>query len=338
MILTTAGDKPGLAGLRAMDPARDLSPVANLIAEAFAGDLDRRAQAVLREMRWMARLSPLVWWMAQADPEFRDNLSGFVWEQPDARRGRPQIVGNVSLNRAPGNRRRWIICNVAVKVEWRRQGIARQLTQAAITEARKMGAEGVVLQAYQGNVAAVRMYTELGFQAVAGETDLRLAEMAPAPIQAAAGYTIRPWRPVDGSSAYELVRLATPAVLQWMEPVQAEKYRMGPWLLLAETLGDRFARRRTHRLVACQDEHLAALLIVKAASREPAHQLKLFVPQAHRGQVEGALIGQALHSLRGLPPRPVWAVVDKDHDAARVILRGLGFKERRTLLLMTQNF
>jgi ribosomal protein S18 acetylase RimI-like enzyme len=321
-----------------MDPARDLGAVANLISQAFAGELDSRAQAVLREMRLMARLWPLVWWWAQADPEFRDTFGGFVWEEPDARRGRLEIVGNASLNRAPGDRQRWIVCNVAVRPEWRRQGIARRLIQAAVAEARQRGAAGVVLQAYQENPAAVRLYAGLGFQEVAGETSLRLEAPRSVALQAAPGYTIRAWRPSDGPAGYELARQVLPAALQWMEPPRAEQYRPDAWQRLAQRARDALAGRRTHRLVAWQGERLAALLTVRSAGREPAHRVQLLVARAHWGSVEQALVSRALGLLAALPPRPVWASVDKEHRAARDALHRLGFEERQTLLIMKVDF
>ena len=101
-------------GLRPMEPVQDLGAIADLVGDAFADELDERGQAALREMRWMARLTPLVWWWSQVDPAFRDAFNGFVWEEPSpgavgGTRGSKRIVGNVSLNRAPGNRQRWII-------------------------------------------------------------------------------------------------------------------------------------------------------------------------------------------------------------------------------------
>ena len=96
-------------GLRPIDPTRDLGAVADLMAVAFASEMGERGRAALQEMRWMSRLSPLVWWWSQADPAFHDTFSGFVWEEPSPPSNKQQIVGNVSLNRAPGNRRRWIM-------------------------------------------------------------------------------------------------------------------------------------------------------------------------------------------------------------------------------------
>jgi len=126
---------------RELDPTRDLGEVADLIADAFAQDMDERGHSALREMRWMSRLSPLVWWLSQTDPGFRDTFSGFVWQAPSPS-GKDEIVGNVNLNRAPGQRDWYIICNVVVREDYRQRGIGRCLTEQALEWLRE-GREGL---------------------------------------------------------------------------------------------------------------------------------------------------------------------------------------------------
>jgi len=337
MVLTFAAEGRVRGGLREVDPGRDLGAVAGLIAQGFAGDLDSRAQAVLREMRWMARLWPLFGWLAEADPILRESLSGFVWEEPVPGKRGLQIVANVSLNPAPGARGRAVICNVVTRPEYRRQGIARQLTQAAMDGAREREAEGVVLQVYASNLAAIRLYRELGFQEAAGETDLR-REMADAvPLAEAPGYALRRWRRSDGGAALTLARQVTPEALQWLVPVGQGEVQPDAWSSAERWLVDWIAGRRVHRLVAWKGERLSGLLTLRAVRRGPAHTLGLLVHPEDRGRVEGALVSRALGLLAGLSPRPVWATVFEDHGEAVKALRELGFEERRTLLVLTKD-
>ena len=336
VVLTFAVEGQACGGLREVDPARDLGVVAGLIAEGFAGDLDSRAQAVLREMRWMARLWPLLGWLMEADPILRESLSGFVWEEPVPGKRGLQIVANVSLNPAPGGRGRAVLCNVVTRPEYRRQGIARRLTQAAIEEARERGAEGVVLQVYSGNLPALRLYSELGFRQAAGETDLRREAASAVPLAEAAGYTIRRWRRPDGRPALDLARRVTPEALQWLVPVRQGDYQPEAWSSAERWLADRMAGRRIHRLAAWKGERLAGLLTVRAEGREPAHTLRLLVQPEDRGRVEAPLVSRALGLLAGLPARPVWATVFEDHGEAVEALRGMGFEERRTLQVLTK--
>jgi GNAT superfamily N-acetyltransferase len=328
--------------LRPMDPVRDLGAIADLVGKAFADEIDERGRAALREMQWMARMSPLVWWWAQADPSFQDTFHGFVWEVPPAKvkggRRAARIVGNVSLNRAPGNRRRRIICNVVVLEEHRGRGIGRQLVEAAVTEARQLGAEGVILQVYQDNPQALGLYTSMGFEEVAGETDLWLEAVRAVAFLDAPGYRFRPWKPFDGQAVYDLARHVIPAEPRWIRPPQAKDYRPDWPVRLGQWLSNLMAGRRVYRLLALQEERLVAMMTVTAASRRGHHRLELLVHPNHAGQVEAALISRALHMLAAIPPRPVQTTVYRRHKATLKVLAGYGFKEQRTLLTLRQDF
>ncbi|MFN2166460.1 MAG: GNAT family N-acetyltransferase, partial [Anaerolineae bacterium] len=228
--------------MRRLDPVRDLGKVADLIAEAFAEDMDERGRSALREMRWMGHLSPLVWWLSQADPTFRETFSGFVWEEPVS--GKRQIVGNVNLNRAPGSRSRYIVCNVVVDKAHRGQGIGRRLTERAIAQAKANGAQAAILQVRHDNPPALHIYTDLGFEEVGGETDLQLDQVDSNPIQDAPGYQIRAWQPADGGATYRLAQQVIPEAQQWFRPIRKERYWPDWGSRLIDWLGNRLAGRR----------------------------------------------------------------------------------------------
>jgi len=336
-----------------MDPARDLGTVTDLIGEAFADELDARGQAALREMRRMARLWPFVWWWAQADPTFNEAFYGFVWEEPGPQGKKNQVVGNISLNRAPGSRQHWIICNVVVQEQYRGRGIGRCLTEVAMDEAQELGADGVVLQVYQNNLRAFRLYSDLGFRETSGETDLRLDQVRGVAVLEAVGYTVRPWKAVDGQAAYELARLVTPTSQQWLRPLKAKAYEAGWWARLEGWFADLLASQRTYRLVALRsppsttgraaagtvrEQRLIAVMTVTAAFRRGEHLLSLLVHPDHTGKVEAALLSRALHMLATAPPRPVRATVVTGHDSTLRALGEYGFKERGTLLTLSKHF
>jgi ribosomal protein S18 acetylase RimI-like enzyme len=322
--------------LRPMDPTRDLGTIADLIAGAFAAEIDERGRAALREMRWMARLTPLVWWLARADPSFEDSFNGFVWEAA-ASRGR-QIVGNASLNRAPGNRRWRIICNIVVQEEYQGHGIGRRLTEAAIAEARDLGSAGVLLQVYRDNPRALRLYTSLGFQEAAGETDFWLKANESVAFLGAPDYHLRPWKPADGEAILELAHLVTPQMLQWIHPLRADEYRPDWLLRLVQRLSNLASGQRVYRLTVLKEERLVAMMTVTAAFRQGEHRLALLIHPDHTGRVEAALISRALHMLAVIPSRPVRVTVDVEHTAIQKALREYGFEEQRTLLTLHQNF
>ena len=332
MVCTQAAEEaPG--GWREMEPTRDLGEVADLIADAFAEDMDERGRAALREMRWMSRLSPLVWWLSQTDPGFRDAFSGFVWQVPSPPT-RGQIVGNVNLNRAPGRRGWYIICNVVVREDHRRQGIGRCLTEHAIAQAQKLAADGVVLQVRQDNAPAMRLYTDLGFRRSSGEIELSHQEPPSVAISSPAGYRIRPWRPTDGEAVYQLAQRAVPEVQQWLRPVRRNAYAPGWGSRLVSWLGDRLAQRRTYRMLALNGGRPVGMLQVQASFRGQEHRLVLLVDPEHAGQVEAALTARGLHMLAALPPAPVGIMLYVDQAAALKVFRGYGFREERILLTL----
>jgi ribosomal protein S18 acetylase RimI-like enzyme len=339
MVVTTADATPQARGrLRRMDPSHDLGAIASLIADAFADEMDQRGRAALREMRWMAWLSPLVWWWAQADPLFSESFNGFVWEEPSPKGKGRQVIGNVSLSRAPGNRQRWIICNVVVRADYQGRGIGRELVDAAIAEARVQRAVGALLQVYQDNQPAVHLYERRGFEEAAGETELRLAAIRPARIVEVTGYRIQAWQPADGQAAYELARLVTPLELQWLRPIPPEEYQPGWRSRLTRRLDNLLAGRRSYRLSAFRGSQLVATMTVTASFRRGDHHLALLVHPDHAGQVETALVSRALHVLSAIPLRSVGITVDKDHTALLSALEDYGFEQKRTLLTLWKNF
>ena len=352
MVVTVAAEnaQQQQGGLRSMDPTRDLRAIADLVAAGFADELDERGQAAIREMRWMATMSPLVWWWSRADPTFSDAFNGFVWEEPSAKgtgKGKRKclpvgkhlcIVGNVSLNRAPGARKRWVICNVVVTDEYRGHGIARQLVETAIDAAEDMGAEGLVLQVYEDNLPALHLSRTLGFHEVSGECGLRLNAIRAEAILDAPGYGIRAWRPSDGKATHQLAQLVTPSIQQWLRPVKAHDHRPGWLARQGKRVTDLLAGRRAYRLAMFKEDRLVATMAITAALRGGEHRLSLLVHPDHAGQVEPALISRALHALAAIPPRPAVATALKEHAAALQVLRDCGFEERRTLLTMSKNF
>ncbi len=339
MVVTTAETSPPWQGrLRPLEPVRDLREVSRLISEAFASDMDERGRTALRELRWMARLSPLVWWLSQADPEFRDAFRGFVWEVPDPGGLGARVVGNVNVNRAPGSRQWYIVCNVVVAPEYRNQGIGRQLTAAAIDEAAGLGAQGTLLQVHRNNDAAMHLYVDLGFREVSGEAELWADEVPPAAVVQGVDYQVQAYKPSDGGKLYEMARGAVPLEQQWIRPLQQQDYAPDALSRLVRRTGELFASQKTYRLVASSGPLPVAYAAVTASFGRRPHQIKLLVRPEHAGRVETSLLSRALHMLAAAPVRPVQATLYTNDLAALKVLRSYGFKERRALLTMRRDF
>ncbi len=318
--------------LRPMDPVRDLGAIADLATEAFAAELDERGQAALRELRWMARLSPLVWWWYRTDPEFRDAFNGFVWEEATAKGW--QVVGSANLNRAPGDKHYYIICNVVVRPAHRGKGIGRALTEAAIAEAWEREAKGIIIQVHEDNAPALHLYTSLGFRETAAEVEMQLDALSTVAVLDGPGYHIRPWNRADGPACLDLARRATPQVWQWLHPLRPEQYVIGRMAYLWQRLTEWLRGRSVHRLVAFREEQLVAWMTVTVSRRRGVHNLEILVHPEHTGRVEAALVSRALHALRVAPRRAVRTWVNRNNEALLSLLRDYGFRHRRTLLTL----
>ena len=118
-----------LYGIRPFDISRDLRPVAELIAEAFASELDGRGQSALREMRMLSYFGGMLGALDQGASEFSDVLSGFVWLENS------RVVGNVTVQRGDKFGNRWQIANVAVAPHWRGRRISKRLMERALEHA-----------------------------------------------------------------------------------------------------------------------------------------------------------------------------------------------------------
>jgi ribosomal protein S18 acetylase RimI-like enzyme len=164
--------------LRLFDPRRDLESVADLVELCFAGTLDPDGRRYLERMRSTARNSSIFNWVSTMAEWTSVTFTGYVWQQ-DGR-----IVGNASL--IPyfiQGKRYFLIANVAVHPDYRRQGIARQLTERSVNHARQKGSPSAWLHVREENDGAVNLYRSLGFVERARRTtwfsksDLPLAEL-----------------------------------------------------------------------------------------------------------------------------------------------------------------
>ena len=101
--------------------------------------------------------------MAVVDKRLRHVLQGILAEDDGEAVGLAMMV---RLYQSP----RLELGNVGVIPTYRQQGIARQLVEAAISTGREQGLQQIELNVIEGNAAAHRLYSSLGFERV-GETD-----------------------------------------------------------------------------------------------------------------------------------------------------------------------
>jgi len=195
--------------LRPIRPVRDLADIADLTEIGFGDQLGRGGREIVREMRELASLGPLLWPAAWA---LKLSMgAGFVWEEGG------KVVGNVSLfdaGRFPGMGRGWLIANVVVHPAHRQRGIARALVGAALADARARGGRWVALQVERDNDGARALYESLGFEdkgvLVRWEADF-IGQLPLTPLR------WRPHRPRPNEARQEaaIVQQTRPAMIIW---------------------------------------------------------------------------------------------------------------------------
>ncbi len=318
-------------GLRPMEPMKDLAGVADLIEEAFADDLDRSGQSALRELRWLSRLKPVLWWMVTFSPDYSDFLSGFVWEENG------KIVGNITVNRTSSVSRRWLISNLAVAKNYRGRGIARGLMYAALELVEEYHGSSVSLQVRADNEPARHIYKSLRFEVISGVAHLELkrvpkVEVLPLP----RGVVLRPrnfnWQ--DDRHAYELASAATPASKQKEWPLRQSRFHLGTGERLKRSFCQIISGGLSAYWVVEDGHHFVAMVNIEPNILGQNHQVEMVVHPNWRGTLEKSLISQVLHQLYRWRKRTVVIKQSIDHVEAIETYKEFGFREEQTLLWM----
>lgn len=205
--------------LRPFDVRRDLGQVADLVEVCFNETMDPDGQRYLRQMRTAAHNPGFLHWANSVVEHTSMPLSGYVWEEDG------KLVGNLSLIPfSVSGRRIYLIANVAVHPKYRRRGIARALTAAALDHAQKRRARSVWLHVREENEAAGNLYRSMGFQERARRTTWHtypgFGKGQTGPLNsrlraASAGYLVGPRRSEHWQQQQAWLKRLYPANLAW---------------------------------------------------------------------------------------------------------------------------
>lgn len=335
--MTTIHAAPGAlnddlgGGIRPFDIGRDLRPVAELIAEAFASELDPRGNAALREMRVMSHMGGFLKLLNRTTGDFNDVFNGFVWVEDG------QVVGNVTVQRADRYASRWQIANVAVAPAYRGRGIARRLMDQALGYIRQGGGRWAVLQVYEGNRPARTLYDNMGFEYVGGQADLRLDAVPSHHVLAAMDEDVPnffTFGPGHWQELYELANHQLSAQAQWWRGVRRNDYQITMEQQVSEWFARVMGRRRVYRGCIQLSRRFEAAIVLTAQRWSDEHQIRLWVRPESFGQYETALLRWAVVTLDEYPRFPVTLELSTEHKQALAAAEALGFRVKRTLLTM----
>lgn len=321
------------SGIRPFDIGRDLRPVADLIAEAFAHELDANGRAALREMHLMSYLGRFFGFLDRNTVDLANVFDGFVWVEDD------HIVGNVTVQQADAHGGRWQIANVAVAPAYRGRGISRALMETALEYAREMGGRWAVLQVRGDNQVAVGLYDRLGFETMGGITRMRvdrLPQSLPRDLPLAAPISpVQPFHSREWRALYDLASSQQATQAQWWRPLRRSDYQM----TLEQQLGEWFwhlsGKYDVYRgRVESSLKRFDAAAMLTAYRWPGEHDLKLWTRPQLYGYHETSLVDWTMQILGHYPPWPVTATLNGDHQAAIDALTAYGFQIVHNLTTM----
>jgi ribosomal protein S18 acetylase RimI-like enzyme len=305
--------------LRPFDPRRDLKAVADLIEHCFSNTLDPDGKRYLRQMRAAAQRTGVNRWTSLVASTSTLPLAGFVWEEAG------EVVGNLSL--VPflyHGRRIYLIANVAVYPEYRRRGIARALTSAALEKSRQRWVSATWLQVRSDNQAATDLYTKLGFVPQARRTTW---VTTPESLRGAPSLEMRVTFRRSRHWAKQQCWLAQnyPPRLRWHLPLKITAMKPGIWGSIYCFFNDIDVR---HWVVE-QDQELLGALTWQGSSGF-ADYLWLAAPAEYEDIVLSTLLPFIRRERR--LKRPV--SLDYPENRAAETLSNAGFEPKSTLVWM----
>jgi len=315
-------------GLRPLDPRRDLGQVADLIEEAFSGELEPGGIAALRDLRVLSRMGPLVGLLARSDPYMDDVLGGFVWVEAN------RVAGNVTIQRMDSYGSRWQIANVAVSEAYRGRGIARALVTASLQRIAQRQGSWAVLQVRTDNQIARGLYERLGFEPLTQEAVLRRDRI---PQDLPTGEPIdglRPYRREEWQAHYQLEAASRSSLAQWWHPLRSSQFWQTTESVIGEKAWEFLGRNRIRRWVVEGANGLVAWMWIDARRWQGTHRLAFTIHPSARGALEGKLVAFALNYLADYPRWPIRVEHQGEHVEMMDALANAGFRVVRNHLSM----
>jgi ribosomal protein S18 acetylase RimI-like enzyme len=300
-----------------LDPRRDLLPVADLIETCFATTMDPDGREYLRQMRQAAQEEMLLPWNTGL------GMSGYVWEEDGV------VVGNLTLiPMFKQNRRVYLIANVAVLPKFRRRGIARELTEAALLHAKRNGAMSAWLQVRSENLPATQLYRSMGFTERSQRTNWVYDANSKSETREP-GVTINPRRPTDWKWQSAWLEMVYPPDITWNISLNINRLRPGMMNLVYRFL---MSERIEH--LAARDRQGPLGMV----TWEPSHAYADTLWLATLPESEERAIRALLPAARRMIPSRRPLVLNYPANRAEAAFQTAGMHPQQTLLWMEKPF
>jgi len=278
----------------------------------------------LRQLRQAARDPRYLRWLPGSHERVSFPLHGYTWVEDN------RVIGNLTL--IPFyHKDRWLylIANVAVHPDFRRQGIARHLTQKALNHIRDHGASSAWLQVREENQAAIDLYLSLGMIKRSHRTTWLSTADLPEEKTADAGISVRPRRPKDWTDQRTWLGNCYPPQVSWNLSLDVDAFKPSLYNRINQFINH---EKRTHWAVTWHDKLIG--VSTWDPSRRYADNLWLAAGPA---LTEEAIFHMLDHARRTLPQRQP-LMVNFSSSASKAPFLNAGFKLLNTLIWMEMKF
>lgn len=318
MIVSLPTPSQTQSGPRPINPGRDIPQVLRLLELVFGAAMDEEGRRAfvgtqMNPPAFLWRFNPIASRLAL----------GFVWEQDG------MVVGNVTLLTTK-HPKRYLIVNVAVHPDYRRQGIAHELMLYVAARVTERGGNQILLQVEKDNEPALELYKTLDYDLLGTMTAWYSSVARLRVVETAANPPIRKLRGKEWQAAFRLDQMSLHPDLNWPELPDPNLYRSS-WL---RDLGDAINGRRAETWVAANGRNQLTGLAHIASEWSRTHLIWLRVHPSWRGQLERPLMAHLTHELKYYPRRNIRIDHPDEDDVMGQLLREANFQPRRSLTHM----
>lgn len=323
MVITVPTQDRRRNGPRAINLNKDIPQILELLERVFGASIDLDSRQLLTGGAHLGQQPAFLWRLSPAASRL---ALGYVWEE-DGR-----IIGNATVltTETAG---RYLVVNVAVHPNYRRQGIARTLMHSVANLVRSRNGREILLQVVKENVAARELYRSLGYTTLGSVTSWYAPSSRLRPLDLSDNGSspfIREMRPQEWRAAYRLDQMSLHPDLNWPEQLPPDAYKKGFWRRLANF----FSGRQMETWVTANSQGQLVGLGSILSEWGRSHQAVIRIHPAWQGRLERPLLAKLIRRFYYLPRRNVRIDHPDEDQVMNELLTAANFQPRRTLTHM----